>query len=160
MTRGPRLIDGIRVSGAAGRRFASAFVGSAAWSLWLVVGAWYVQASTFLLVGLAVDVVPGGSGAIRVDVVSAGVGRPWGVGLTALGLISAVGCVLVVLGHGFAVPALVASGTIGTMILAALGSWAAVVVPAAMIVGVALTLATDALDHLHPSPTPDGRAGK
>lgn len=159
MTGAARLMGGIRASGVAGRRLASAFVHSAAWSVWLVVAAWYVQASSFLLVGLAVDVVPGGSGAIGIDVVSAGVSRPWGVGLTALGLVSALGCVLVVLGHGFALPALVASGTVGTLVLAAAGSWAAVVVPPAMVIGVALTLVTDALDHLHPSRTTTGRTG-
>ncbi|HVK27744.1 MAG TPA: hypothetical protein VM575_05365 [Nocardioides sp.] len=119
--------------------------------VWAVVAAGYVQASGLLLVGLAADMLPGARGAVGVDLVASDSFRPWGVLLVALGLVSFLGCWFVWLGQSYGPLALVAAGTTGTVVLALVGSWVALVVPLAIAVGLALLLATPALDHFRSS---------
>ncbi len=114
---------------------------------WALVAAGYVQASSLLLVGLAADVVPGARGAVGVDLVAADGFRPWGITLVALGLVSFLGCAFVWLGHVYGPLSLVVAGAAGTLVLSLVGSWVALVVPGAMAAGLALLLATPALDH-------------
>ncbi len=114
---------------------------------WGLVAAGYVQASSLLLVGLAADVLPGARGAVGVDLVAADGFRPWGITLVALGVVSFLGCAFVWLGHVYGPLSLVVAGAVGTLVLSLVGSWVALVVPGAMAVGLALLLATPALDH-------------
>lgn len=118
--------------------------------LWAVVGAGYLQASALLLVGLAADVLPSVRGVVGLEVVSAGTHRPWGVAFAAAGLASLLCCVLLLLGHGFALRVLLGVGAAATLGLAVLGSWVVLVVPAAMALALALALLTPALDLLAP----------
>lgn len=119
--------------------------------VWAVVGAWYVQISTLVLVGSAAGVLPSVRGLVGVEVVGSTVHRPWGVAFTVLALVSLLLSGFVLLGHGFATRGLTVAGTLGTVGLALLGSWAAFVVPAAMLIALLLTFLSPALDHLEPS---------
>lgn len=119
--------------------------------VWAVVGAWYLQISTFVLVGSAAGVLPSVRGLVGVEVVGSTVHRPWGVAFTVLALVSVLLSGFVLLGHGFATRGLAVAGTVGTVGLAVLGSWAALVVPAAMLLALLLTLLSPALDHLEPT---------
>lgn len=121
--------------------------GSSGW-VWTAVGAWYVQASAFLLVGLAAGALAPVRGLVGLEVVAADIYRPWGVLFVVLGLVSLLLIVFVLLGHGFAVRPLTAVGAVGTVGLAVIGSWVTLVVPAAMLLALAVVLLTPALDHL------------
>ena len=121
--------------------------GPSGW-VWAAAGAWYVQASVFLLAGTAAGALAPARGLVGLEVVGTDTYRPWGVLFVVLGLVSLLLVFFVLLGHGFAVRPLAAGGAIGTVGLAALHSWAALVVPVAMLVALAIGLLTPALDHL------------
>lgn len=131
-------------NGSRARAFAPGWV-------WALAGAGYLQASTLLLAGAAVDVVPGARGLVGGDLVGGELHRPLGILLIALGVASLLASVLVVLGHGFALTGLLAAGTLGALVLASSASWAVFVVPVAMAVAVLLALFTPAFDHLFPA---------
>jgi hypothetical protein len=118
--------------------------------VWGLAGAGYVQAAGLLLAGFAAGVLPGARGLVGIDVVSTDLHRPVGLLLIGTGLVSLMACAFVVLGHGFALLALLGAGVLGTVLLATAGSWVVVVVPAAMALALLLALLTPALDHLHP----------
>ncbi|MCX6400677.1 MAG: hypothetical protein NTX33_12210, partial [Propionibacteriales bacterium] len=109
------------------------------------------QASTLLLAGAAVDVLPGARGLVGGDLVCGELHRPVGIVLIALGLASLLASALVVLGHGFALTGLLTAGAIGTFVLASSASWAVFVVPVAMASAILLALMTPAIDHLFPA---------
>lgn len=123
---------------------------AAGW-VWALAGAGYAQAAGLLLAGFAVGVLPGARGMVGIDVVSTDLQRPVGLLLVGAGLLSLMACGFVVLGHGFALLALLGAGAVGTALLATAGSWVVVVVPVAMAVALLLALLTPALDHLHPA---------
>lgn len=124
--------------------------GVSGWA-WAVAVAWYVQVATFVLVGLGAGALPSVRGLIGVSLVGADVHRPWGVLFVGLGLASALFGVFVLMGHGFALRGLACAGAVGSLGLALLGSWTAFLIPVVMLVAVALTLLTPALDHFEPT---------
>lgn len=121
--------------------------GTSGW-VWATAGAWYVQASSFLLVGTAAGALPSARGLVGLEVVGADVYRPWGTFFVVLGLTSLLLAAFVVLGQGFAVRALATTGAVGTVGLALVGSWVTLVVPVAMLAALTIGLLTPALDHL------------
>lgn len=118
------------------------------WGLRLALGGWYAQASALLLAGLAVRSTAGPGALLPGAAVGSRTVAPSGVLLVGLALLSVVALVLLGLGHAFAVVGLVALGALGTWVLSASGSWGALVVPLAMVLGLLPLLGTRTSEHL------------